>query len=43
LSRTTDVVNLLVQRALDEGLRVSIIDAAPQLEALGGLAAVLRY
>ncbi len=43
LSTTTDVVNLLVQRTLDEGLQVSIIDAASQLEALDGLAAVLRY
>jgi peptide chain release factor subunit 1 len=43
LVATADAVNLAIQRALDAGLKVSILDHASQLEGIGGIAAVLRY
>jgi peptide chain release factor subunit 1 len=43
LVATGDAVNLAVQRALDTGLKVSVLDHTPQLEEAGGIAAVLRY
>jgi peptide subunit release factor 1 (eRF1) len=43
LIETADVVNLAVQRALDAGLKVSILDHNPRTAEIGGIAAVLRY
>jgi hypothetical protein len=43
LATSADVVNLLVQQALDAGLQVSVLDASPELTEQGGIAAVLRY
>jgi peptide subunit release factor 1 (eRF1) len=43
LRASADVANLLVQQALDAGLQVSVLDASPELEEQGGIAAVLRY
>ena len=38
-----DAVNLGVQRALDAGLKVSVLEHTPQIAEVGGIAAVLRY
>jgi len=43
LTGSADVVNLAVQRALDAGLQVSVVDGTTALTELGGVAAVLRY
>jgi len=43
LVETADIVNLVVQRAVDAGLRVSVLDHGPQTAGIGGIAAVLRY
>jgi hypothetical protein len=43
LATSSDVVNLAVQRALDMGLPVSVVDGTTALADLGGIAAVLRY
>ncbi len=43
LVASADVVNLVVQRAVDEGLRVSVLERDVRLNEVGGIAAVLRY
>jgi len=43
LRETADIVNLAVQRAVDAGLKVSVLDHSPQITGIGGIAAVLRY
>lgn len=43
LVASTDVVNLLVHRAIDAGLKVSALDHNARLAEVGGIAAVLRY
>lgn len=40
---SADVVNLVVQRAIDDGLRVSVLERDARLNEVGGIAAVLRY
>lgn len=40
---SADVVNLTVHRAIDAGLKVSVLEPTPRLTEVGGLAAVLRY
>jgi peptide chain release factor subunit 1 len=40
---SADVVNLAVHSAMDAGLKVSALEADPQLTEVGGIAAVLRY
>ncbi len=43
LAPSADVVNLAVHQAVDLGLKVSVLEANPQLTDVGGIAAVLRY
>jgi peptide subunit release factor 1 (eRF1) len=43
LMAIADVVNLAVQKAVDAGLKVSVLDHNPQTVGIGGIAAVLRY
>jgi peptide subunit release factor 1 (eRF1) len=43
LVTSADVVNLAVQRVLDQGLPISVVDGTNELANLGGIAAVLRY
>ncbi len=43
LVRTRDAVNLVVQRAVEGGARVSVLHDNRLLEEVGGIAAVLRY
>jgi peptide chain release factor subunit 1 len=43
LVKVGDVVNLVVQQALDAGLKVSVLDHNPRSAEVGGVAAVLRY
>ena len=43
LVETADVVNLAVQKAVDAGLKVSVLDHSPETADIGGIAAVLRY
>ncbi len=43
LVTSADVVNLVVQRVIDAGLRVSVLEQDAQLNEVGGMAAVLRY
>jgi peptide subunit release factor 1 (eRF1) len=43
LVETADIVNLAVQKAVDAGLKVSVLDHSPQTADIGGIAAVLRY
>ena len=43
LTASADVVNLAIQRAMDGGLKVSMLDRSPRLIEMGGIAAVLRY
>lgn len=43
LVASADVVNLLVHRAIDAGLKVSAMDRHARLTEVGGIAAVLRY
>lgn len=40
---SADVVNLVVHRALDAGLKVSALEQSSRLAEVGGIAAVLRY
>jgi len=40
---SADVVNLVVQVAIDAGLKVSVLDRSTRLAEVGGIAAVLRY
>lgn len=43
LIASADVVNLAVHRAIDAGLKVSVMERSPQLSEAGGIAALLRY
>jgi peptide subunit release factor 1 (eRF1) len=43
LRAVTDAVNLAVHRAVENGLKVSVIEHNDQLAVVGGIAAVLRY
>jgi peptide chain release factor subunit 1 len=43
LIETADIVNLAVQKAVDAGLKVSVLDHNSQTADIGGIAAVLRY
>jgi peptide chain release factor subunit 1 len=38
-----DVVNLVIQAAIDAGLKVAVLDRSTRLAEVGGVAAVLRY
>ena len=38
-----DVVNLVIQAAIDAGVKVSVLDRSARLAEVGGIAAVLRY
>lgn len=40
---SADVVNLVIHRAIDDGLQVSVLERAERLNEVGGIAAVLRY
>ena len=43
LAAAADVVNLVIEAAIDAGLKVSVLDRSPRLAEVGGIAAVLRY
>lgn len=43
LVASSDVVNLVIHRAIDDGLRVSVLEHDARLNEVGGIAAVLRY
>ncbi len=43
LVASADVVNLVVQRAIDDGVGVSVLEQDALLNEVGGIAAVLRY
>ena len=43
LVAAADVVNLVLQVAIDAGLKVSVLDRSARLAEVGGIAAVLRY
>ncbi|MCX7706404.1 MAG: Vms1/Ankzf1 family peptidyl-tRNA hydrolase [Anaerolineae bacterium] len=43
LNQSADVVNLVVHRAIDSGIRVSVLERDERLNEVGGIAAVLRY
>ena len=43
LVAAADVVNLVLQVAIDAGLKVSVLDRSTRLAEVGGIAAVLRY
>lgn len=43
LVASADVVNLIMHRAIDAGLRVSVLERDARLNEVGGIAALLRY
>lgn len=43
LNQSADVVNLVVHRAIDSGIRVSVLERDERLNEVGGIAAALRY
>ncbi len=43
LAATADAVDLAIHRALDMGLKVSVLDHTSRLDEVGGIAVVLRY
>ncbi len=43
LAAAADVVNLVIQAAIDAGLKVLVLDRSARLAEVGGIAAVLRY
>ncbi len=43
MAATDDAVNLAIQRAVNAGLRVTVLDHDPRLAQAGRIAAVLRY
>jgi peptide subunit release factor 1 (eRF1) len=43
LTPSADVVNLALHRAMDTGIKVSVLEQNPRLEEVGGIAALLRY
>ncbi len=43
LVTSADVVNLIIHRAIDDGLRVSVLERDARVNEVGGIAAVLRY
>ncbi|MGQ9491538.1 MAG: baeRF10 domain-containing protein [Anaerolineae bacterium] len=43
LNQSTDIVNLVVHRAIDDGIRVSMLELDERLNEVGGIAALLRY
>jgi peptide subunit release factor 1 (eRF1) len=43
LAATGDIVNLALHRAVETGVKVSVLEQSPLLNEIGGIAAVLRY
>ena len=43
LTSSADVVNLVVHRAIDDAVRVSVLERDARLTEVGGIAALLRY
>lgn len=43
LIATGDIVNLALHRAVETGVKVSVLEPGPLLNEIGGIAAVLRY
>jgi DNA-binding transcriptional MerR regulator len=43
LAATADVVNLVLSRATETGVKVAVLEPSSQLTEVGGIAAVLRY
>ena len=43
MRRVTYMRDLAIQKAMDQGVRVDMLDHAPRLEKVGGIGALLRY